>query len=219
MMHGRGWRALLWNSGLMGVIMITALPYAASAQSPATRPVGATVNDSIDSPAVRDSAYKLDAAAASLAQRGKYAPALALWQQATKVAPNDRAAHFNSGMMFEITRHPQEGLHEFQIAYALYPDPQILYHLGVSFHNMGARDSALTWFLAATTAQPRDVESWGYAGFTAAELGRDSLALVYWRRALALQPRYFDFAEPEQRPVYQRVLRSAAAARPADSTR
>jgi tetratricopeptide (TPR) repeat protein len=192
---------------LIAAAVLTVAPLAAGGQGPT-----GFQNDTIDPPAARDSAQRLDAAAVRLARFGSYREALALWQQAIQVAPNDFNAHFNSGMMFEVTRQAQAGLREFQLAYAMHPMTQLLYHLGVSFHNVGMRDSALTWFVAATDAQPRDVMSWGYAGFTAAELGRDSLALTYWRRALELQPRYFDLAEPQQRPLYERCLREATAA-------
>jgi tetratricopeptide (TPR) repeat protein len=191
------------------------LALAVLAAAPATAQQSRTERapkDTVDSRAAQDSAFRLEMAAVPLAQSGKYAEALTLWQDAARIAPGAWDAHYNSGMMFELTGHADEGLKEFQTAYAIWPSPALLFHLGVSFHNIGQRDSALTWFVAATDHDPHDVMSWGYAGFTAAEMGRDSVALTYWRRALALQPRYFEMAEPEQRPLYERCLREAGAA-------
>ena len=208
---------------LLSPVAVVLLPYRSEAQQPSPTPTDSAAGGAQPevgtrrvSSAARDSARQLDAAGARMAQAGRYTDALALWRHAAQIAPDDQAAHFNAGMMFELTRHAADALREFQVAYRLKPDQHILYHLGVSFYNVGMPDSALKWFLAATATDRKDVASWGYAGFTASGLGRDSAAIVYWQRALELNRHYFEKAEPQQRERYEHSLQVLAARR--DST-
>jgi len=198
------------------VVMIAARPGAA--QNPAVSRNDINVNRArpglADSAALaRDSARVLDGAAARQARGGHYDAALELWKKAALLEPDDLAAHFNAGMMYEFTYHAADALQEFQTAYRLKPAPQMLYHLGVSFHNVGVRDSSLKWFRAAIAANPRDVASWGYAALTEAEMGRDSAALIYWGHALRLEPHYFDKAEAQMRPIFEHSLAVVKAQR------
>jgi len=210
----------------LSVAAVALFPRGAVAQSPSRTPTDSdtsAIQSEVRPPrvsgAARDSARQLDAAGARMAQAGRYSTALALWRHAAQIAPDDQAAHFNAGMMFEVTRHAADALREFRTAYRLKPDPHILYHLGVSFYNVGKPDSALKWFLAATAADKHDIESWGYAGFTASLLGQDSAAVGYWQHALELNQHFFEKVEPQQRDRYEHSVQALSARRDSSASR
>lgn len=152
---------------------------------------------------------RLDSTAASLAQAGRLTEALALWQRAIELRPNDFVAHHNAGLMLELLGRYDEALAEFRAGLRLTTDSAVLqavyWHLGVAQYHLGRFADSRTSFREAWQRDTADVRALSFAAVSSVRLGDFEKALSYWTAVLRIRPSYFDEAPATERELYGRV--------------
>lgn len=154
-----------------------------------------------------------EALAISLSQSGDYSGAVGPWRRVTLLRPAQFSAHYNLGLMYELTRKPSLALDAFKAALGhardLRSTQTSVWHIGVSYANAGRLQDALSWFREASALDSTDASAWHYAAFAAASLGRWKEAMSYWARTDALAPNFVAQAQPAERAMYDRALKAA----------
>lgn len=104
-----------------------------------------------------DEAYPYMAlAAAELANRRR-GEALAAARTACQLDPSNADTHTTFGQLAFHTNRPADAERHFRDALAIAPeDPDALNGLGLALERQGRSDEAVTWFAAASVANPRD---------------------------------------------------------------
>jgi tetratricopeptide (TPR) repeat protein len=122
-------------------------------------------------------------------ERGKIEKALALYDKALEVNPQDFNALWASARLLYQQASYQEALNRFQAMTAYYPkDTPARIYLGLSKLKTGRADSARSDFQEALESNPDSAAALMGLGQAELELGNRFTANQYFKRALALKP-------------------------------
>lgn len=130
----------------------------------------------------------------TLADEGRNAEALALYQQAEQIAPERAVIHNNLGNLLDTLGRPAEALAEYRLAVAREPGNARLHNaLGAELANLGQFDEALKELALAETIDP----GLGGPHFETAKiyfkLGRDADGVGEFKAALRREPGSYQF--------------------------
>jgi tetratricopeptide (TPR) repeat protein len=143
--------------------------------------------ETLDAPAT-DFYRQVDRASA-LSRKGNIAEALAEWQKAVQLDPEDPKAHFNLAISLEQTGKTAEAIEEYRKSIDLNPQNDSAYtNLGVAMAGMGKMDDAMALFVRAININDRNAKAEANFGAALLERGRLSEAEQHCRKALEIDP-------------------------------
>ena len=123
--------------------------------------------------------------------RGDYQQAIAAYQDALKLDPNDADAFNNLGASLYNARRYREASEAFQNAVRLTPnDADVLNNLGAVYYVLEQYDRALESFQKATAANPSSADAQYNLGNAYYMSGRNQEAAAAYRKAIQLNPGY-----------------------------
>ena len=124
---------------------------------------------------------------------GRTAEAIAQFQEALHLTPNDPEVHFNLGLALGEAGRNAEALGQFEAALRLAPDdPRIRFNLGLALDGAGRSAEAIAQFQEAVRLAPDDAAIRFGLGAALGASGRTAEAMAQYQEALRLKP---DFAE------------------------
>lgn len=127
--------------------------------------------------------------ATDISKRGASDAAIAAWQKAVSLAPEEAAAHFNLANALAAAKRRDEAMEQYQRALALSPDHSEAHNnLGKLLLTAGRAPEALSHFEQAVAANPRNAQARTNLGVLLAQSGRVPEAIEQLRRAIALAP-------------------------------
>ena len=166
-------------------------------------------------------------AAVLLAQHGRLAEAVVLWQRILAAEPDNASLLANLGRACQMLERKQQALEYFTRAVQLQPqDPLALLNIG-AIHQMEDRpDEALDWYARVLAIDPRHVQALFNSALVHAEAGRFGQAHELYQRVLSIDPthviaqaqliftqHYLDAPNPAQLAALARRLGAQYAAR------
>ncbi len=116
--------------------------------------------------------------------------ALASYDSALTVRPNDAVALYNRGCALHELKRFEEALASYDRALTVRPDPQVLLSRGVALHELKRFAEALASYDRALIVRPDYAEAHFNRGNTLRELKRLEEALASYDRALKVRPDY-----------------------------
>lgn len=126
----------------------------------------------------------------SLSKKGAHAAAIAAYQAALQLQPDEPDAHNDLGCQYVLAGRPAEGVPHLQRAIALTPSrPEPHNNLGNAWRALGRRDSAAAEYRRALDLKPDYPEALQNLGAEMAEGGRPGEAVPYFTAALRLKPK------------------------------
>ena len=134
----------------------------------------------------------------ALYESGRYEEALAAYDRALALRPDDPTAHMNRGVALEDLGRHEEALAAHDRALALRPDyPNAHMNRGAALGELGRYEEALAASDRALALEPELPEAHNNRGIALRNLGRHEEALTACDRALALRP---DFSRGPRQP-------------------
>ncbi len=142
---------------------------------------------SIEAPAAEF--YRLYNQAWELTQKGQFESAIAEWNKALALNPEDAKALNNYGALLMRQGRLEEAVRVLQKALRLKPDfPSAGDNMGLAMMRSGKLEEALPYFRKALEWKPDSVETRVNLGGVLLQLGRHREALAELRTALSLEP-------------------------------
>ncbi len=140
----------------------------------------------IDTPAT--DFYRLFDVASELA-RNDPAAAIAKWNEALALSPDDAKANSNLGVLLASVGRNEEALAHYRKAMDAEPDyPDSYTNLGIALARAGKLDEALPYLQKAAQLTPWDAKAHSNLGAALAESGRSADAIAECRKALQISP-------------------------------
>jgi Flp pilus assembly protein TadD len=122
-------------------------------------------------------------------QKADFDSAIAQFQAALKIAPQDPTSHYDLGLALKLKDRLPDAIVEFKKAAELAPDqPDIHYTLGVTLWQKGDFGAAEDELRAATQAKPDYAEAFYTLGTVLKQDGKLQDAATALRKAISLQP-------------------------------
>ena len=122
---------------------------------------------------------------------GQYSEALASYDKAVFIRPNNADAWLNRGAVLENLGRYSEAIESYDKAAALQPaSAEAWYGRGIALRKLGRYADALTSYDKAITINPSYIEAWLNRGVALDYLGRYDEAIVSYDKVLALQPNH-----------------------------
>ncbi|MDR2212789.1 MAG: tetratricopeptide repeat protein [Pseudomonadales bacterium] len=126
-------------------------------------------------------------------QNGRLQEALADYQRAAALTPNDPTIHYKIGTVRDMARHPEPALESFARAIELRPDfAWAHFNRGLVLSDLKRQDEALRAFDRAIALQPDFIHAYQNRATALEKLGRYEEALQGYEQAIALRPAYAD---------------------------
>ncbi len=126
---------------------------------------------------------------AMLQARKQLEPAIAEYEQAVKLSPEDAVANNALGAALVSAGQPQRGMHYLRAALKARPDYfDAHYNLGFALAGINDMTGASEQFQAALRLQPEDANVEANLGAALAEMGRFAEAKSHFERALEIDP-------------------------------
>ncbi|WP_431777380.1 tetratricopeptide repeat protein [Ottowia caeni] len=161
-----------------------------------------------------------------LAQHGRMADAVVLWQRLLAADPQNAGLLANLGRACWVLERKQQALEFFTRAVALQPgDPLALLNMGAIHQSENQYEQALHWYERVLAIDPRHVQALFNSAQANADMGRFDLAHALYRRVLAIDPthviaqaqfiftqHYLERPEPAQLAMLARRLGAQYAA-------
>jgi len=145
----------------------------------------------IDAPAT--DYYRLVDVASELAEKGRYEAAIADWQKALQINPEDDRAENNLGVALAATGKPDQAIPHFEKALALNPESDEAHtSFGAALAGTGRIDLAVPHYLKALEINPDNPEAHSSLGAALAQTGKLDEAIPHFERALAVKPEYLE---------------------------
>jgi Flp pilus assembly protein TadD len=117
--------------------------------------------------------------------------AIAEFEEAIKINPDDAKAHYNLGLTYDNQGRLDEAIAEYQEAIRLDPDYARAHNnLGLAYYNQGRPDEAIAEFEEAIKINPDDAKAHNNLGIAYAEQGRADEAIAEYQKAIRLDPDY-----------------------------
>ncbi|MFZ0498408.1 MAG: tetratricopeptide repeat protein [Steroidobacteraceae bacterium] len=130
---------------------------------------------------------------AILAQSGRTAEAVKLFERAVAGTPDDPAAHINHGTSLRDLGHHVDALHSYERALAIAPNHvEAHYNRGVTLQRLKQHREALESFDRALALKQDHAAAWNERGATLRAIGRLDEAVTSYARALAAEPNHAD---------------------------
>ena len=141
----------------------------------------------IDAPATEF--YRLFDVASELGRKNEYGPAIAKWNEALALNPEDAQAHSNLGVLLASVGRADEAMAHYRKAMEFEPDYADGYtNLGIALARAGKLDDAIPYLEKAAQLSPWDAKAHSNLGAALAEEGRSAEAIAECERALQLSP-------------------------------
>ena len=129
--------------------------------------------------------------AIALQKAGKFIEALASYDQAIALQPDNAYAFNNRGNVLQSLKRAEEALASYQAAIALKPDHAKAHNnCGNVLQGLGRSEEALASFQRAIALKANDAEIFRNLAITLVELKRFEEALAVYDEAIALRPDY-----------------------------
>jgi protein O-mannosyl-transferase len=124
-----------------------------------------------------------------LARQGRFNDAIAQYQAALKIMPDDAESHSNLGNALAARERLDEAIEQYEEAVRIKPGYAAAHsNLGVALAKRGMLDQAVTHYEKALKIQPDYIEAHCNLGNALARLGRLDDAIAQYRKALELRP-------------------------------
>ena len=141
----------------------------------------------IDTPATEF--YRLFDVASELGQKNEYNAAIAKWNEALALSPDDAKAHSNLGVLLETVGRTGDAMAQYRKAMESEPDyPDGYTNLGIALARAGKLDDAIPYLERAAQLSPWDAKAHSNLGAALAERGRTGEAIAECEKALQLSP-------------------------------
>jgi len=141
----------------------------------------------IDTPATEF--YRLFDVASELGQKKEYDAAIAKWNEALALSPDDARAQSNLGVLLALVGRTDEAMAHYRKAVESEPDyPDGYTNLGIALARAGKLDDAIPYFEKAAQLSPWDAKAHSNLGAALAERGRTGEAIAECAKALQLSP-------------------------------
>jgi tetratricopeptide (TPR) repeat protein len=135
--------------------------------------------------------YKQFDVAVALANQGKYAAAIAEWNKALALSPDDARAHNSFGLTLERAGKTDEAIAQYLKALAVKPHySEARNNLGVALTVQGHFDKAVAQCRQAIGDDPSNAEAHNNLGYALAKQGHLDEAVLEYEAALAIRPEY-----------------------------
>lgn len=165
-------------------------------------------------------------AAVLLAQHGRMAEAVVIWQRLLALEPSNPGLLANLGRACWVLQRKQQALEYFSQAVALQPgDPLALLNMGAIHQSENQYAQALSWYERVLAIDPRHLQALFNSAQANADMGRFERAHELYRRVLAIDPthvisqaqliftqHYLERPEPAQLSMLARRLGAQYAA-------
>ena len=133
--------------------------------------------------------YKLFDVASELGDKKEYDAAIAKWNEALALSPEDAKAHNNLGVLLETLGRTAEAMAHYQKAMDSEPDyPNGYTNMGVALARGGKLNEAIPYLEKAAQLSPWDVKAHSNLGAALAEIGRTDEAITECQKALQISP-------------------------------
>jgi len=133
--------------------------------------------------------YRLFDVATELANKAQYQQAIASWNQALGLSPDDAKAHNSLGVALVATGHAADAAAEYRKAMELEPDYADSYtNLGILDAQSGDLEHSIPLLQKALELSPWDAKAYSNLGNALAAAGRIEESISYSRKAVQLKP-------------------------------
>jgi tetratricopeptide (TPR) repeat protein len=141
----------------------------------------------IDTPATEF--YRLFDVASELGDKKEYDAAIAKWNEALALSPEDAKAQSNLGVLLAVVGRTDEAMAHYRKAVESEPDyPDGYTNLGIALARAGKLDDAIPYLQKAAQLSPWDAKAHSNLGAALAERGRTGEAIAECEKALQLSP-------------------------------
>ena len=122
--------------------------------------------------------------------RGQLDAAVAEYQQALEIQPNEAGFHYNFGLALAGLGQLDAAMAQYRKAVELKPGhAEAHYRLGMALMGRGQLDAAVAQFEKALQYRPDYVDAHGNLGLALDRLGRADEAIAHYQQALKINPR------------------------------
>jgi tetratricopeptide (TPR) repeat protein len=143
--------------------------------------------EEIQTPAI--DGYRMMDQALNLESEHKYAEALAIWRKAAEMEPDDATVQTDISANLYLSGSVDEAIEHARDATRINPAMvQPHYYLGAFLLSQGHPDQAVSELETTVNLSPRYASGEDSLATACAQLGRETEALLHWRKAIALEP-------------------------------
>jgi len=122
-------------------------------------------------------------------RQGNYDSAIAEYNKALQLNPNDASAYNNLGLAYESLGQYQKAIEYLQKSLQLDPNDALAYYnLGVAYGGLGQYQNAIEYFQKSLQLNPNNVEAYTNLGAAYVDLGQYQQAIEYCQKAIQLDP-------------------------------
>jgi tetratricopeptide (TPR) repeat protein len=122
-------------------------------------------------------------------QQGQVDDAIAQYQRAMAIQPNDAQAHYNLGLVYFRQGWMDEAIAQYQTALAIQPDYANAHNnLGLIYSRLGRMDEAIAQYQTALTITPNVADVHYNLGNALLRRGRTDDAIAQYQKALVIDP-------------------------------
>jgi tetratricopeptide (TPR) repeat protein len=133
--------------------------------------------------------YRLADSAFGMAKEGRYEAAIAEWQKALELSPDDDKAHSNVGLLLASLGRFSEAVPHFEEVLRVNPAyPDAHSNLGVALAGVGRLNEATAEFEKALEVNPASAEAHNNLGRALAREGKLDEAIAHYQRAAEITP-------------------------------
>jgi tetratricopeptide (TPR) repeat protein len=144
---------------------------------------------SIDAPAL--DFYRISEVAWNLTEDGEYEKAVAEWEKALRMNPEDAEVHNNLGVALAGTGKYEEAITHYQTALAARPDSaDVQNNIGRALAAQGKIEDAIEHYQKALATAPNSAEIHNNLGFALLQKGSVDEAIAQLEKAVALEPKF-----------------------------
>lgn len=149
--------------------------------------IGADDIDRIDAPATEF--YRLFDVASELGEKKEYGAAIAKWNEALTLSPDDAKAQSNLGVVLATVGRANEAVAHYRKAIESEPDyPDAYTNMGIAMARAGKPEEGIPYLEKAAQLSPWDAKVHSNLGAALAESGRAADAIAECEKALQLRP-------------------------------
>lgn len=133
--------------------------------------------------------YRLFDIATELSNKAQYQQAVATWNQALELSPDDAKAHNSLGVAMAATGRTADAAAEYRKAMELEPDYADSYsNLGILYAQAGDLDHGIPMLQKALELSPWDAKAYSNMGNALASAGKIEESISYSRKAVQIKP-------------------------------
>jgi len=126
-----------------------------------------------------------------LLQQGNVGDAIAHYEQALRIKPDDAEAHSDLGTALYQTGQPEEAVAHYEQSLRINPDDaDVRYNLANALRSLGRTPEAIEQYEQALRTRPDFAEAHNNLGIALGQAGRMPEAIAHFEQALRIQPEY-----------------------------